>query len=195
VFYELSHINDALLPQELLISGFGYTVSSGGLLLEPPQLTPDRRRTVDGYSVLRLFGAPVASGESDLLLGSGEMYRWSTPGEIDISRRDSEVGLRFVGPVDSGSGRLQVRGGEEFLAPGTVLSFVAASDSPITSNWGGTFDFGPWKIEAADPAHRSDPVLQEMIRQSIAADEARRRRAARTRLEDAWRAPVNWKSA
>jgi hypothetical protein len=52
----------------------------------------------------------------------------------------------------------------------------------------GSFDFGPPLVQPLDPSRRHDPEVLEEIRQFIAAREPERRRAARARLESAWRA-------
>lgn len=157
-------------------------------MLEPPPLTLNDTQA-DGYAVLKFFGSPAPSGESDDLATSMEAYRWSPSGDIDISRRDSDVGVRFAGPADIAGASLYASGGKYFLVPGTLLTFVAAPDNSITADWDDTLYFGPPRIEPVDPTLKNDPVFRDTIRQAIAASEPERRHAARLRLEIAWRAP------
>jgi hypothetical protein len=190
MFYLLSRIDEHPLPHELPIDSTSYLVTLGGLLLEPPSPAGDPFGRGEGRSTIKLFGRKTTGSEPRFLASSSQAFRWRTPGQIDISRLDSDRGARFTGLVDSDRVQLVAEGGARFLPGGTRLTFVAAPDEPITSDWTQTFDFGPPHITPVDPTTKDDPGVQEAIRQLIAAKEPERLRAARVRLENAWRAPV-----
>ena len=190
MFYRLSHIDGTPLPHQLSIDGHEYLVTRGGLLLEPPNALSDPFGEGKGHSTLKFFGSEAPSEESHFVGSSSEAYRWVGSRKLDISRQESDRGEQFTGSLDGARVQLRAEGGARFLASGTRLTFVAAPDEPITGDWSQTFDFGPPQAEPVDPALRGDPVVQGGIRQFIAMKEPDRVRAARQRLERAWRAPA-----
>ena len=105
MFYLLTHIDDKLLPREVVIHGTSYLVMRGGLLLEPP-------RAIDGpvpdeYSVLKFFGG-WPTGEEGFIASSSEPYRSNSSNQIEISRPESDRGVRFSGSADERGARLNV---------------------------------------------------------------------------------------
>ena len=188
--YLLSHIDESPLPHELLIGSSPYLVMRGGLLLEPPTSGGNLYGDGEGHSVIKFFGRRGASDEPRFLGSSDESYRWKAPGQLEISRLDSDRGTRFTGFVDGDRVQLRSEGGARFLAVGTRLTFVAAPDEPITSDWSNTFDFGPPHVSPVAPLDRDKPEVQDAIRELIARGEPERHREVRARLESAWRAPV-----
>jgi hypothetical protein len=191
MFYRLSHIDDRPLPHELLIDGRPCVVVRGGLLLEPPTDESNPFGEGEGQSIIKFFDGPGTSDEPSFLARSSEPYRSTTPGQLDISRLDSDRGARFTGFVDGDKVQLRAEGGARFLAPGVRLTFVAAPNEPITNDWSQTFDLGPPQVTSVDPvSHKDNPVVQDAIREFIVSGEAERHRAVRRRLENAWRAPV-----
>ena len=189
MFYLLSHIDEASLPQEVLIGRTSYLVMRGGLLLEPPRPESGPLGGDEGRSTIKFFGRNETRSEPRFLASSSEAYRWKTPGQIDISRMHSDRGARFTGSIDGDKVQLVAEGGARFLPAGTRLAFVSAPNEPITSDWSQTFDFGSPHLTPVDPSAKDDPVVQEAIRQ-IATREPERLRAVQARLEKAWRAPV-----
>ena len=190
MFYLLSQIDDGPLPHELLIHGTRYLVMRGGLLLEPPGPESDRFGEGEGHSTIKFFGRAGTNDEPRFLASSDESYRWKKPGQLDISRLDSDRGARFTGLVDGDAVQLVAEDGARFLVPGARLGFVAAPNEPITSDWSQTFDFGPPHVTPVDPSAKDSPVVQDAIRQFVATKEPDRHRTVRARLENAWRAPV-----
>lgn len=181
MFYRLASIGGAPLPVGVAIAGFQQLVARAGLLLEPPSAAGG-----DGYAVMTFFGSR-ALGSGDFIASSAEPYRCAA-GTIDISRRESDLGARFIGTLDDRGVRLQSLGGASFLEPGTLLEFVAAPEEPITADWSNTFDFGLSHVQAGGRATPDDPEARELIQQWFAAREPERRRAAQVRLERAWHA-------
>jgi len=190
MFYRLSDIDDTPLPHQLSIGGHDYLVTRGGLLLEPPNAPTNAFGEGEGHSTVKFFGSKAPGEESRFVGSSNEAYRWVAFGKLDISRQESDRGARFTGSVDGSRIQLRAEGGGRFLAPGTRLNFVVAPDQPITSDWSKTFDFGPPHTWPVDPGFRDDPVVQRAIQEFIAMHEPDRVRAARERLESAWRAPA-----
>jgi hypothetical protein len=185
MFYRLSHIDDAPLPRQLNIDGVSYLVTHGGLLLDPPRTYESV--LLEGHSTLKFFGISTPQEEPRFLASSDESYRRRAE-ELDISRLDLDRGARFTGSIDEVGVKLHAEGGARFLAPGTRLTFVIAPDEPISAEWSNTFDFGPPSVNAADPALRGDPHVEEAIQQFMAETEPGRLREAHDRLERAWRA-------
>jgi hypothetical protein len=180
MFYRLTRIDDLALPQPVVIHGHSYQVMRGDLLLEPPGAIDVP--LLDGHSILKFFGT-WPSGEEGFIASSSEPYRSSSTNQIDISRRESDLGARFSGTADERSARLTMMSGTRFLPSGTVLAFVAAPDEPIGDDWKDTFDFGPFYAQIEDPA------VQNAFREWAAAQEPERLANARSRIERAWRAP------
>ena len=190
MFYLLSHIDEHALPHELRIDSRSYLVTRGGLLLEPPSPKSDPFGRGEGTSTIKFFGCEATSSEPRFLASSSEAYRPQTPGQIDISRLDSDRGARFTGLMDGDKVQLVAKGGARFLSVGTRLMFVAAPDEPITSDWSQTFNFGPPHVTPVDQSAKDDPAVHHAIRQLIAEREPERLRAVRVRLETAWRAQI-----
>lgn len=183
MFYRLSSIDAAPLPVGVAIGGSQYSVARAGLLLEPPS-SVSGAVDGDGYAIMTFFGSP-APGSGDFIASSAEPYRCQA-GAIDISRRESDYGARFTGTVDERGVRLRSLGGAGFLAPGTVLEFIAAPEEPITGDWSDTFDFGPPHVQPADLSTGNEAEARALIAEWLAAREPERRLAARARLEKAW---------
>ena len=188
MFYRLTHINGALLPNILVIGESEYRVARGGLLLEPPGGLPGRP---DGHSIIQFYGESSPNAGDDFLGSSSEPYRVDPSGRLDISRRDSDKGSRFSGQFDQHGLTLRAELGPSWITPGTTLTLVAAPDDPITDDWAGTFNFGPPFVQPVEPWRQRDPAVQEEIRKAIAAGEPARLQAARERLERAWRAAAS----
>jgi len=160
------------------------------MLLEPPGPPRQIGEARDGHSILKLFGDPSPDGPDGLVVASMEPYRFVGAERIAISRRASELGARFRGVMDGELLRLWAEPGWAFLSPDTCLTLQAAPSDPITDVWVNTFNFGPPTFQPVEPWRRDDPAVTADIRRAIAAAEPARLRAARNRLENAWRAPA-----
>ena len=181
MFYRLSHINQTPLPAALLIDETPYVVVRGGLLLEPP----GPKGVGEGHSIIKFFGRWL--DEEPHFIGScTEPYRRDSVGQLDVSRRDSDPGGRFIGAVEADTVRLRWGGGARFMERGTQLTFVAAPHEPITRDWSQTFDYGPHVT--VESAAKDNPLLQEAVWQRLAQEEPERHRRGQARLERAWRA-------
>jgi hypothetical protein len=188
MFYRLSHINEGSLPATLLIGGTTYLVVRGGLLLEPPGPESDPFGVGEGHSIIKFFGHRDVDEESRFIGSSSEPYRWKAAGQLDISRRESDRGTRFAGVVQGETVRLGSLAGSRLVGADTHLTFVAAPDEPITSDWSQTFDFGPPHVAVESVPSKDEPAVQEAIRDFIARGEPERHRWVQARLEKAWRA-------
>src|SRR2546426_1325063 len=104
MFYRLSHINQTPLPAALLIDEMPYVVVRGGLLLEPP----GPKSGGEGPSIIKFFGRWLDE-KTQFLRSCTHPYRRGGVGQLDVSRRDSDRGGRFIGAV--GAGTVQLRWG------------------------------------------------------------------------------------
>ena len=190
MFHLLSHIDESPLPAQMLIGGTPYLIVRGGLLLEPAGPESDPFGQGEGQSIIKFFGHRGQGEESSFVGSSSEPYRWKAPGQIDVSRIHSDRGARFTGLVEGKRVQLLAQGGARFLAPGTQLTFVAAPDAPITSDWSQTFDYGAPQVAVEPASHGDDPLVRDEIRQFIARGEPERLQSVRARLEKAWHAPA-----
>jgi hypothetical protein len=190
MFYQLSHVDGTPLPCNITIDKTTFTVDRGGLLLEPPRQDKDIQHEAQGRSSLKLFGRYRVTDTPDFIGSSDEPYRWISDHELSISRRGSDEGARFNGSVDGNTLTLCAAPTPHFIPAATVLRFTTAPEAPIGDEWASQFDFGPPRSEPVEPWRRSDPAELAAIQEWIAAGEAARRRAARERLELAWRAPA-----
>lgn len=188
MFYRLSHIDGAPVPCQVSIDSTPYAATHGGLLLEPPQAHAEHTGVADGSSSLQLFGMRAPAEAPALLAASSEPYRWISGKELSISRRESGRGAQFRGLVDGQVLELRAVVGTRFLAIGTSLRFSAAPDDPISDEWNATFNYGPPVIHPSEPSQATDPLVLAAIQEFILGGEPERRRAARARLEHAWRA-------
>jgi hypothetical protein len=184
MFYRLSNVDGAQLPCHVSIDRRPYTVTHGGLLLEPPSGRTDYNLT-DGLSLLQLFGMLTTTEVPAFLASSSEPYRWTSHDQLSISRRESGLGVQFHGIVRDTGLKLRAVGENRLLTLHTVLQFVMAPDDPISDEWSAAFDYGPPQIRPSE-TDGDDATLLAAIQEHVLAGEPERHRAARARLESAW---------
>lgn len=184
MFYHLTRFDGRALPTTCQLDQRTFKLASGGLLLEPGG------GGLPGYAILQLFRPQDPWSRSRLLLLSSESYRWNSQRELEIFR-DVPEDTCFRATPEAGCLVLTADVGAPTLAPGTKLTFQAAPDAAVTTEWAALFDYGPPTMRPADPARMDDEQVREVIRTHIEEEEATQVQAASERLERAWRAAVS----
>jgi hypothetical protein len=183
MFYELTHVDERPLPTTVDFPDRVWALEAGGLLLEPPNLAP-HRNDLDGQSLLRFERRPAS-----MLYASSYPYRWTGPTSFDVA--SVALGARTAtGVINSESGELSLALEGNQHVPPLSLRLRPAPDKPIPPSWRDALFVDGLFVQISGSASLAKTILVQAVGLLYHLGRPWRRRAARRRLQKAWRAPA-----
>jgi hypothetical protein len=181
MFYQLARVNGQDPPARVIYRGRDFEIGGGGLLLEPPSLTPFSDGE-NGFAVL-LLAADAQTGR--LRVSSHYPYRRTAPDRFEISNLTGAP--LFTGHRSADGVVLLAATGDPF-ASGTTFEVHAAPTAPIPEAWRGVLHSEGFGVGFDGPPRWWHPLVARVVISFHALGRPRRRRQAERRLKMAWTA-------